>query len=484
MASISLDGPTSPNLGQTVRYDGLVISDVPLIPNVNNIIGVYVDDLFVQRPQLMSDNSFSFHITWNQPGVHALKVVWQGPPTIRANGTIDYAYDCTVTPLPLPPTVSGVLPSWERLVAQLCSSKYVFPIRDTDTSKRTKYACEIDVTTLSPTYVSLPGASNLTMTGNGELWSLYVGGSPNSPVYLRRSSPEGVLVQQWQLNGTEATWTLVGIVTLPSNAVVGCWHKNPIGTEDYGRTHRFFFSYITPPYTSAPVVSEIDFGGGKDGNVGVGNAVLTIHPDGSVWAFQKTDGGTSIRVVHVSEVAGALVIDWAEPDFIGKQDTEYYAAHGENPIFAIYPWQNKLLLGYVTHYPIKLTTSQLLAQPCVGIIDSDRAIPREYLKLDRSAIDVWSERVHPVVPCIIDGELWMFTSHMVGTQMVPDLIRWDNTVQDWGVPISPMTNTNGFAVSLPGLGWVIWSVDDVPYIVYNLTRGMAYQYWDGYWVVH
>jgi len=481
MASITLQGPTVVASGATASYKGVLYPDQPLISGINNIAGAWIDGVYYKDVIIYtSNNRFDLTVQWGPGGPHELLVVWRPPPVGRSNGSIDSAYTFSRKNI-APVAIKSVV----QYAAGQYGSKYAFATRNYDT--RQYYACIVDSTTLGASFIPIPGGDlYFVVMGDGEFWTFI--DTRSLGFKLRRYALDGTLLQEWTMSGSTVSspaMSAIGMVRLPSGAIVCCWFQ--AGTQ-----YHAFFSYLPYPYTGIPTVLEVDFGAGATTS---GEGSLAVHPDGSIWMFEHDDGGNHLNAIHLSEVNGALLFDWAEPEFNGDHDCPYYRIHGELPRIVSCPWaeRNTLALGFVVASPIEHgrpvvwngTTYYLwLAQPCITLVDSDRRTPRSYLKLDRSAIDVWQERTAPVVPNVINGELWMFTSYVDFATLThqANLIKWNKTIEGWGVP-NAATNTGrgANAVALHGFGWVIGDVDGL-YLVHSPTVDRSYTYQDGYWV--
>ena len=129
MAHLTFSGPTAVNLGDRVAYRGTLYPDEPL-QDINDRLGLWVDEVFWSKMDInLLTNAFLFAYQWNVPGTHNLTAIWQGPPTVRANGTYDDAYRFTVLNIKPP---DFIVARSGGLVASRYGSKYAFTVRNPD----------------------------------------------------------------------------------------------------------------------------------------------------------------------------------------------------------------------------------------------------------------------------------------------------------------------------------------------------------------
>jgi len=197
--------------------------------------------------------------------------------------------------------------------------------------------------------------TDYVLTSATELWTLSytpgVGGSVVASQYRLNGSPiptSATLVSTKALGGSGSF--AKAMLRLKSGALVFVWNEdytvNPDCSVNAGVAYRSPLGEWTVQF---PINIPAVYTGG---NIATSRMAIAQHPaDDSVWLFDKRDSFHELIALHFTEVAGGIVLDWMNNNFISEQ------ADGTNGPQAEFPFlsaladasRNAILLAYETN---------------------------------------------------------------------------------------------------------------------------------------
>ncbi|MDP9387929.1 MAG: hypothetical protein M3Q48_08350 [Actinomycetota bacterium] len=187
------------------------------------------------------------------------------------------------------------------------------------------------------------------------------------------------------------------LLGLASGGLVAAWHQQGATGPD-GQ----FVAYRAPGGDSWAELPALAFMPTM-----ASDQVLAQHPsDGSVWLLSNPDAWGAIGAVHLSEVDGALRVDWTDGLFITQQR---YGSNGPDPEDPVLAAAADAATGSIAHAyqsaerqrffkADRTETASRVAVVHVATDASLKFLPRA---------PVWAERVSTIGLVVAGGEAWV-----------------------------------------------------------------------------
>ena len=306
-------------------------------------------------------------------------------------------------------------------------------------------------------------AVSYVLRSRADLWVL----AGSGPVQLREYRLDGTGLPT---SATLLSSTTLGdsdsrpddIVALASGVVVGVWHQQ--GSSGPQGLRVSYWSPSTSAWTSlAPMTFMPTF---------ASKFVVVQHPaDGSIWIFGNPDSWTAIGAAHLTEVSGALRVDWTNGSFISSADGAFNA-DPENPDLEVAPdpAAGTVTLTYQRAQRKMFSTNPVVTGSYLALAAIRADGTKSFVSLDE-----YVERVSSLGLTVLPSERWVSYRPIQPDLSFSTLFMRRESAGAWDAPIQLGTLYSPYQPVLtnPGASEVVARMSDGKVHLYSAGAGAS-----------
>jgi hypothetical protein len=287
-----------------------------------------------------------------------------------------------------------------------------------------------DSSTGGSTHVLLPQVAGTTWSAVSyvlrsptDLWVL----AGTGPIQLRRYRLDGAGLPT---GATLLSTTTLGdgdsrpddLTALSSGALVAVWHQQ--GSSGPQGLRITYWNPSTAAWSTLDPLTFMPTFASK--------FVAVQHPaDGSVWIFGNPDSWSAIGAGHLSEIAGALRVDWTNGSFISSSDGAFNA-DPENPDLEVAAdaASGTVRLAYQRAYRRMFSTSPIVTGSYLGIASIAADGSKSF-----GSMDEYVERVSSLGLIVRSSERWTAYRPIQPDLSFSDLYVRRESGGSWDAPV-------------------------------------------------